>query len=144
MSTSLPFVYSYVLGGAVFTAGLFFAWRQGYIDGSVRGLRNLLVSLFVVMFFFVLQGYLQFAPMSVAPAVTYTGGAEHVVENAGQTRGQPIDYAIMVTYFVAILAVGTWFSRQQKTTKDFFFAGQRFSWWLIAFSLIATNVGSYR
>jgi SSS family solute:Na+ symporter len=29
------------------------------------------------------------------------------------------------------------------TTKDFFFGGQRFSWWLIAFSCVATVVGSY-
>lgn len=143
MSPALPFAYSYVIGGAVFAVGLFFAWRQGYIDGSARGLRNLVVSLFVVLFFFVLQGYLQFAPMTTAPEVAYTGGAEHVVGSAGKTRGEPIDYAIMVTYFIAILAVGTWFSRQQKTTKDFFFAGQRFSWWLISFSLIATTVGSY-
>ncbi len=143
MSPSIPFLYSYLIGGAVFAVGMMFAWRQGYIDGSARGLRNLLASLFVVLFFFVLQGYLQFAPMAEATPVAYTGGAEHVLGSAGATRGAPIDYAIMVTYFVAILAVGTWFSRQQKTTKDFFFAGQRFSWWLISFSLIATTVGSY-
>jgi SSS family solute:Na+ symporter len=49
----------------------------------------------------------------------------------------------MIGYFMVILAVGTWFARRQKTTRDFFFGGQRFSWWLIAFSLIATTVGSY-
>ena len=88
-----------------------------------------------------LQGYLQFAPMDSAPAQPYAGGAEDV--SGGGVRGQTLDYVIMVGYFVAILVVGTWFSRRQKTTKDFFFGGQRFSWWLIAVSLIATTVGSY-
>jgi SSS family solute:Na+ symporter len=138
-----PFLYAYLVGGLVFCAGLFFAWKGGYINGSARGLRNLLVCLFVALFFMSIQGYLQFAPMKTLPAETYTGGAEHVIESVGNAHGEPIDYAIMIVYFVAILAVGTWFSRRQKTTKDFFFGGQRFSWWLIAFSLIATTVGSY-
>ena len=49
----------------------------------------------------------------------------------------------MVVYFLAMLAIGTWFGRHNKSTKDFFFGGQRFSWWLIAFSLVATTIGSY-
>ena len=90
-------------------------------------------------FFFGVQGYMQYAPMDAAPSVNYQGGAEKVVAKDGHVRGQPVDYAIMCGYFLAILAVGTWFGRRQKTTKDFFFGGQRFSWWLIAFSLIATD-----
>ena len=42
-----------------------------------------------------------------------------------------------------MLAIGTWFGRGQTSTKDFFFGGQRFSWWLISFSLVATTIGSY-
>lgn len=138
-----PFLYSYLVGGLVFGTGIWFAWQSGYINGSLRGLRNLFLCLFVVLFFMLIQGYLQFAPMTTYPGERYVGGAEDVLDNVGQARGKPIDYAIMIGYFVAILAVGTWFSRRQKTTKDFFFGGQRFSWWLIAFSLIATTVGSY-
>ena len=143
MSTATPFLYSYGVGGVVFLVGLYFAWQHGYINGSARGLRNLAVCLFVVTFFAAIQGYLQFAPMAEAPAGTYQGGAQSVVQRGDGIRGAPVDYAIMITYFIVILAVGTWFARQQKTTKDFFFGGQRFSWWLIAFSLIATTVGSY-
>jgi len=57
--------------------------------------------------------------------------------------GAPIDYGIMIGYFALMLLVGTWFGRNNKNTKDFFFGGQRFSWWLISFSLVATTVGSY-
>jgi SSS family solute:Na+ symporter len=57
--------------------------------------------------------------------------------------GTGLDYGIMIGYFVLMLAIGTWFGRNNKNTKDFFFGGQRFSWWLISFSLVATTVGSY-
>jgi solute:Na+ symporter, SSS family len=58
-------------------------------------------------------------------------------------KGAPIDYVIIFIYFFAILAFGTVFGKFTKTTKDFFFGGQKFSWWLIAVSLVATTVGSY-
>lgn len=57
--------------------------------------------------------------------------------------GAPIDLFIVAFYFVAVVSFGLWFGKYTKNTKDFFFGGQRFSWWLIAFSGIATTVGSY-
>jgi len=60
-----------------------------------------------------------------------------------QAIGQTVDYAVMLGYFVAVLGFGLYFGRYTSTTKEFFFGGQRFSWWLIAFSCIATVVGSY-
>jgi len=57
--------------------------------------------------------------------------------------GQPIDYILVVVYFVVVLGFGALFGKGTRTTKDFFFSGQRFSWWIIAFSCVATVVGSY-
>ncbi|MFH1746437.1 MAG: sodium/solute symporter [Planctomycetota bacterium] len=57
--------------------------------------------------------------------------------------GSGIDYAIIIAYFIAILGFGTFFGRYSKSTKDFFFGGSKFSWWLIAMSMVATGVGSY-
>lgn len=57
--------------------------------------------------------------------------------------GTALDYWLIIGYFVAILGFGAFFARFTRTTKDFFFGGQRFSWWLIAFSCVATTVGSY-
>ena len=57
--------------------------------------------------------------------------------------GGNLDYAVMLGYFIAVLGFGLYFGRYTSTTKEFFFGGQRFSWWLIAFSCIATVVGSY-
>jgi len=64
-------------------------------------------------------------------------------ETATQVLGQPIDYIVILGYFAAIVLFGLYFSRYTRNTKDFFFGGQRFAWWLIAFSGIATTVGSY-
>ncbi|MHC4642494.1 MAG: sodium:solute symporter family protein, partial [Planctomycetota bacterium] len=60
-----------------------------------------------------------------------------------QAIGGNLDYAVMLGYFIAVLGFGLYFGRYTSTTKEFFFGGQRFSWWLIAFSCVATVVGSY-
>jgi len=64
-------------------------------------------------------------------------------ETATQFLGQPIDYVVILAYFIGVVLFGMYFSRYTHSTKDFFFGGQRFAWWLIAFSGIATTVGSY-
>ena len=138
-----PFIYTYLCGGVIFIVGLIFAAKQGYLGFKGRPLLHLLACAVVFGFFLFLQGYLQYAPMKEAPTIPYQGGAEHVVNPEDDVRGTFLDYGIMVGYFVIILGIGTWFGRKQKTTKDFFFGGQRFSWWLISFSFIATTIGSY-
>jgi len=54
-----------------------------------------------------------------------------------------LDYGIIVGYFVLIVIFGSFFGKYIKSTKDFFFAGQKLSWWLISMSCVATTVGSY-
>lgn len=50
---------------------------------------------------------------------------------------------ICVLYFVIISLFGTYFARFSKNINDFFYSGQRFSWWLAAASMVATGIGSY-
>lgn len=57
--------------------------------------------------------------------------------------GTPLDLAVMLAYFVAVVGFGVYFGKYSTTTRDFFFGGQRFAWWVIAFSATATTVGSY-
>ncbi len=133
----LPFIYQFTLGGVVFTVGVYFAWRQNYIGFSGAKLRNLLLIFVPFLFFFSLQGFLQFGHFKSVAPTPYRGG------EIPATLGAPVDYGIMIFYFIAILSIGTYFGRRQKTIKDFFFGGQRFPWWLITFSLVATTVGSY-
>lgn len=57
--------------------------------------------------------------------------------------GIRLDYWVIIGYFILIFSFGFFFARFTRSTKDFFFGGQRFSWWLITFSCVASVVGSY-
>lgn len=57
--------------------------------------------------------------------------------------GTTVDWIIMLVYFIIVMLFGSYFGRYNRTTSDFFFGGRRFSWWLIAFSIVATGVGSH-
>lgn len=57
--------------------------------------------------------------------------------------GSSTDWVVMVVYFIIIMLFGSYFGRYNRSTKDFFFGGRRFAWWLIAFSIVATGVGSH-
>lgn len=57
--------------------------------------------------------------------------------------GTSTDWIVMVLYFLAIMLFGSYFSKYNRTTTDFFFGGRRFAWWLIAMSIVATGVGSH-
>ncbi|MFC2167411.1 sodium:solute symporter [Acidobacteriota bacterium] len=63
--------------------------------------------------------------------------------NTTTVMGTQLDFLVIIGYFVLIFSFGFFFARFTRTTKDFFFGGQRFSWWLITFSCVATVVGSY-
>ncbi len=49
----------------------------------------------------------------------------------------------MAVYFLLVMLFGSYFGKYNRSTKDFFFGGRRFAWWLIAFSIVATGVGSH-
>ena len=142
-----PFIYNFVCGGAVFVFGLVLAWRQGSLGLSGKGRRNLCLALGVFSFYFILQAFLQYkAPgMPAAEPAAYrpTPASEAAVDPEQSYRGAPVDYAIMIGYFVIIVVMGAYFGRKMKSTEDFFFGGRKFAWWLIAFSMIATTIGSY-
>lgn len=58
-------------------------------------------------------------------------------------HGTTLDYIVIFAYLGGILLFGSFFARFSKSTKEFFFSGQRFSWWLICLSIVATGVGSH-
>ena len=142
-----PFIYNFVLGGAVFVFGVVLAWRQGSLGLSAKGLRNLCLVLGVFGFYFILQAFLQYKapgmPAAEPSAYNPTPASEAAVDPGKSYRGEWIDYAIMIGYFAIIVIMGVYFGRKMKSTDDFFFGGRKFAWWLIAFSMIATTIGSY-
>lgn len=71
------------------------------------------------------------------------GQAATRAAQAAERPGQPIDYVVIFAYLILIMLFGSYFARYSKTTREFFFSGQRFSWWLIMMSIVATGVGTH-
>jgi SSS family transporter len=53
-----------------------------------------------------------------------------------------LDLVIIVGYLVAVVAAGAWFGRKQKTTSQYFLAGQHVPWWAISASIVATETST--
>ncbi len=54
----------------------------------------------------------------------------------------PLDYVALGVYLGALVLVGLYFARREKTSHDFFLAGGRIPWWAAGLSLMATQVSS--
>ena len=52
------------------------------------------------------------------------------------------DLCVLGGYFLAILAVGIWFGRGERTTHDFFLGGRRQPWIVVGLSIVATEVSA--
>ena len=130
-----PFIYNFALGGAAFVFGVVLAWRQGSLGLSGRGRRNLCLVLGVVSFYFILQAFLQYkapgmpaaepsaynpTPASEAAVDPERLAPEAAVDPGKSYRGAPVDYAIMIGYFLVIVIMGVFFGRKMKSTDDFF------------------------
>ena len=53
-----------------------------------------------------------------------------------------LDLVIIVAYLVAVVGAGAWFGRKQKTTSQYFLAGQNVPWWAISASIVATETST--
>ena len=53
-----------------------------------------------------------------------------------------LNYATMLLYLVAMLGIGMYFSRSNRTTDDFFRGGQSVPWWAAGLSIFATMLSS--
>lgn len=53
-----------------------------------------------------------------------------------------LDYAVVVIYALIIGGIGLWVSRKQKTTDEYFIANRSIPTWAVAFTMMATLIGS--
>lgn len=79
------------------------------------------------------------AAATPAAAASESGSFEIDLPAGSQT----LVLVICVLYFLAVLAFGAVFGRFSTDTNDFFYSGQKFPWWLVTASMIATGIGSY-
>ena len=52
------------------------------------------------------------------------------------------DVATFCAFIALVIGISLYASRRESTTEDYFLAGRNLSWWLIGFSLIASNISS--
>jgi solute:Na+ symporter, SSS family len=52
------------------------------------------------------------------------------------------DVTVFIVFIVAVVGLGIFKSRKEKSSEDYFLAGRGLSWWLIGFSLIAANIST--
>lgn len=53
-----------------------------------------------------------------------------------------IDHAVVALYLLGMVVIGWYFSRREKSTKDYFRGGQRVPWWASGMSLFATGASA--
>ena len=54
----------------------------------------------------------------------------------------PVDLAIIAVYFVMVFGIGFYFSRQERTSEDYFLAGRNIGWFAIGASLFVSNIST--
>lgn len=53
-----------------------------------------------------------------------------------------LDIAVFIAFLVVVIAVSLYAARKEEGTEDYFLGGRGFTWWLIGFSLIASNIST--
>ena len=53
-----------------------------------------------------------------------------------------LDYIIVITYLVGVTVAGILIGRKQKTTTDYFLGGKELKWWLVGFSIVASETST--
>ncbi|MEM9365769.1 MAG: sodium/solute symporter [Planctomycetota bacterium] len=53
-----------------------------------------------------------------------------------------VNYGVLITYLIAVVGVGVYFTRKNQNTNDFFRGGQRIPWWAAGCSIFATMLSS--
>lgn len=77
----------------------------------------------------------------VRPGVR-TPRVQRVRVDKPSARFGSVNTAVLAVYLVFLVGVGVWFSRREKTTRDYFVAGQRIPWWAAGISIYATQLSA--
>ena len=57
---------------------------------------------------------------------------------AAQFSFGTLNYLILFSYLTLMLGVGFWFARRQTSTEEYFLAGRRMPWLVVALSMFAS------
>src|SRR5678815_3537578 len=52
------------------------------------------------------------------------------------------DWTIIVAYLLGIIALGVWFGKDQRNTRDYFLGSKNIPWWGVGLSIVATETSA--
>src|SRR6266576_2629146 len=52
------------------------------------------------------------------------------------------DWSVIVIYLLGIIALGVWFGRDQRNTRDYFLGSKNIPWWGIGLSIVAAETSA--
>src|SRR5437762_11171800 len=52
------------------------------------------------------------------------------------------DWLIILIYLGGIIALGVWFGKDQRNTRDYFLGGKNIPWWGIGLSIVAAETSA--
>src|SRR5215831_609080 len=52
------------------------------------------------------------------------------------------DWAVIVLYLLGIIALGSWFGKDQRNTRDYFLGSKNIPWWGIGLSIVAAETSA--
>lgn len=52
------------------------------------------------------------------------------------------DWTVIIAYLAGIIALGVWFGKDQKNTRDYFLGSKNIPWWGIGFSIVAAETSA--
>ncbi|HWN95690.1 MAG TPA: sodium:solute symporter, partial [Methylomirabilota bacterium] len=52
------------------------------------------------------------------------------------------DWLVIAVYLVGIIALGIWFGRDQRNTRDYFLGSKSIPWWGVGLSIVATETSA--
>src|SRR5881397_2446898 len=52
------------------------------------------------------------------------------------------DWAVVVLYLMGIIALGVWFGKDQRNTRDYFLGSKNIPWWGIGLSIVAAETSA--
>jgi SSS family transporter len=61
---------------------------------------------------------------------------------AGRGRFSTVDVVVVVLYFALLIGMGFFFARRERTTRDYFLAGNRVPWWAAGLSIFGTQLSA--
>ncbi|MCP4645991.1 MAG: hypothetical protein GY851_36440, partial [bacterium] len=53
-----------------------------------------------------------------------------------------VDWAVVALYLIAMVAIGLWMARGQKSKRDYFLGGRNLNWFVVGVSIVATETSA--